>query len=235
MEAVSSHVQTAQADVRGDGSFEFRDIASGEYILRVTDGHGLTVCQQFVAIHDYMPELNVRLPERESNGAAGAATVSLKQLMHPPHRKAVHAFENAQRLSSAGKYDDAVSELQKAIRISPEFAAAHTNLAVQYFRMGRFEESAAESARAIQIGGPDPHTLVNLATAQARLHRFAEAENSARAALRLDSGYLKASLILGSILAEQPATRGEGVKHLEKAAAEFPSARQYLEQLRASR
>jgi hypothetical protein len=33
----------------------------------------------------------------------------------------------------------------------------------------------------------------------------------------------------------EPATRGEGVKHLEKAAAEFASARQFLEQLRASR
>ena len=106
---------------------------------------------------------------------------------------------------------------------------------MQYFRIGRFEESIAESARAIQIGGPDARNLCNLATAQSELHRFAEAEKSARAALRLDSGYLKANLILGSILAIEPATRGEGVKHLEKAAGEFASARQFLEQLRASR
>jgi tetratricopeptide (TPR) repeat protein len=118
-----------------------------------------------------------------------------------------------------------MTELEKAIRISPEFAAAHTNLAVQYLRMGRFEDSIAESARAIQLGGPDPVTLCNLATAQAGLHRYAKAEKSARTALRLDSGYLKANLILGSILADEPATRGEGVKHLEKAAAEFASER----------
>jgi hypothetical protein len=93
----------------------------------------------------------------------------------------------------------------------------------------------AESERSIQIGGPNPRNLCNLATAQARLNRFAEAEKSARAALRLDSGYLKANLVLGSILADEPATRGEGVKHLEKAAVEFASARQFLEQLRASR
>ena len=236
MEGVSTHTEISRADVRGDGSFEFRDIPAGDYTLRVTDGFGRTVCQQFVTIHDHMPELEVRLPERESNGAgAGAATVSVTQLMHPPHKKAVQAFQSALRLSAAGKYDDAMTELEKAIRISPEFAAAHTNLAVQYFRLGRFEESMAESARAIQIGGPDPRNLCNLATAQARLHRFAEAEKSARAALRLDSGYLKANLILGSILVDQPATRGEGIKHLEKAAAEFASARQFLEQLRASR
>ena len=204
VEEGSTHTEISRVDARIDGSFEFRDIPAGDYTLRVTDSFGRTVCQQFVTIDEQMPPLEVRLPERESHGAgAGAATVSVKQLMHPPDKKAVQAFESALRLSSAGKYDDAASELEKAIRISPEFAAAHTNLAVQYFRMGRFEESMAESARAIQIGGPDPRNLCNLATAQARLHRFAEAEKSARAALRLDSGYLKANLILGSILADR--------------------------------
>ena len=236
VEEGSTHMEISRVDVRIDGSFEFRDIRTGDYTLRVTDSFGRTVCEQFVTIEKLMPPLEVRLPERESHGAgAGAATVSVKQLMHPPDKKAVHAFESAVRLSSAGKYDDAASELEKAIRISPEFAAAHTNLAVQYFRIGRFEESMAESARAIEIGGPDPRNLCNLATAQARLNRLAEAEKSARAALRLDSGYLKANLVLGSILADQPATRGEGIKHLQKAAAEFDSARQFLEQLRASR
>jgi hypothetical protein len=57
----------------------------------------------------------------------------------------------------------------------------------------------------------------------------------ARAALRLDSYYLKANLVLGSILVNKPATRGEGIKHLQKAAAEVTSAREFLEQLRASR
>jgi len=236
LEGVSTHTEISRADVRGDGSFEFRDIPAGDYTVRVTNVFGRTVCQQFVTIHDHMPELEVRLPERESNGAgAGAATVSATQLMHPPHKKAVQAFQSARRLSSAGKYDDAVSELEKAIRISPEFAAAHTNLAVQHFRLGRFEDAIAESARAIQIGGPNPLDLCNLATAQAQLNRFAEAEKSARAALRLDSRYLKANLILGSILVGEPATRGEGIIHLEQAAGEFPSARQFLEQLRAWR
>jgi hypothetical protein len=148
-------------DVQTDGSFEFRDIASGDYVLRVTDGFGLTVCREFVTIRDHMPELEVHLPERESNGAgAGAGTVSVTQLMHPPDKKAVQAFKSALRFSSAGKYEDASSELEKAIHISPEFAEAHSNLAVQYFRLGRFEESIAESTHAIQIGGAGPTASV---------------------------------------------------------------------------
>jgi tetratricopeptide (TPR) repeat protein len=236
IEEGSTHSEISRVDARIDGSFEFRDIPAGDYTLRVNDSFSRTVWQQFVTIDKQMSPLEVRLPERKSHGAgAGAATVSVKQLMHPPQKKAVQAFDRALRLSSAGKYDDAAGELQMAIRISPEFAAAHTNLAVQYFRIGRFEESIAESARAIQIGGPDPRNLCNLAMAHARLRRFAEAEESARAAVRLDSSYLKANLILGVILVHEPATRGEGVKHLEKAAKEFASAGQFLEQLRASR
>lgn len=236
IEEVSTHMEISREDVRIDGGFEFRNVTSGDYTLRVTDSFGLTVCQQSVPIRNQMPPLEVRLPEREFHGAGvGAAKVSVTQLMHPPHKKAVRAFESALRLSSAGKYDDAVSELETAIRISPEFAEAHTNLAVQYFRVGRFEESIVESARAIQIGGPDARNLCNLATAQSKLHRFAEAEDSARAALRLDSGYLKANLLLGSILVKNPATRIEAIVHLEKAAAEFASARQFLDQIRASR
>jgi len=236
LEEVSRRADISQADVRLDGSFEVRGIPTGDYTLRVTDGRGLTICEQWVTIQDHMPDLDVRLPEVESGGAGGSgATVSVKQLMHPPKKKAVQAFQRALRLSSAGKDDDGVTQLEEAIRISPEFAEAHTNLAVQHFRLGRYQESAAESALAMQIAGPDPRNLCNLAAAQARLQQFAEAEKSARAAMRLDAGYLKANLILGGILAEQPATRGEGVKHLEKAALEFNSARKFLEQLRESR
>jgi len=65
---------------------------------------------------------------------------------------------------------------------------------------GKCQKSIAESERAVQIGGPDPRNLCKLATAQAQMHRLAEAETSARAALRLDSGHLKANQIPGSIL-----------------------------------
>ena len=58
--------------------------------MRVTDSFGRTVFQQFVTIDKQMPRLEVRRVERESHGAgAAAATVSVKQLMNPPDKKAV--------------------------------------------------------------------------------------------------------------------------------------------------
>ena len=53
-------------------------------MLRVPDGRGLTVWQQFVTIHNHMSRLEVRLPEREfDRGGARSGTVSVTELMHP--------------------------------------------------------------------------------------------------------------------------------------------------------
>jgi len=235
LEEGSSNMRGAEVDVRMDGSFEFRDVPTGEYMLRVTDCRGVNIFQQSVTIQVQMAELEVRVPDRETHGGAKTkATVSVRELKHPPDKKAVRAFQSALRLSEAGKYDAAAGELENAIRISPDFSEAHTNLAVQYFRLGRYEESAAESARAIAIGGPQPLSLSNLATAQARLQRWDEAEKSARAALRLDTSSVQANLILGFILVNDPATRSEGIRNLEKAAPASAPARLFLERLRAS-
>jgi tetratricopeptide (TPR) repeat protein len=85
----------------------------------------------------------------------------------------------------------------------------------------------------MEIAGPDPLNLCNLAFAQFQMGRFEEAAASARAALRLDSSYLAAHLVLGAILANDPAARQEAIQHLERAAEKFPSARVNLERLRA--
>jgi tetratricopeptide (TPR) repeat protein len=236
LEDATTHARTAHVDVRIDGSFEFRGLSTGDYTLHVTDDSGQPVWEQPVTIQMPMPEVEVRLPDRESGrGSSKASTVSLTELAHPPDKKAVKAFQSALHFADTWKYQDAASELEKAIGISPEFAEAHTNLELQYFRLGRYEESAAESARAIQISGPQARNLCNLATAQARLQRFEEAEKSARAALRLDSRLLQANLILGFILVDDPLTRTEGLKHLQKAAPAFTSARLFLERLQAGR
>ena len=133
------------------------------------------------------------------------------------------------------RVEKAAEELEKAVRISPEFADAYTNLAVQHIRMRRFQEAAGELARAIEIAGPDPLKLSNLAYAQINLSRVQESTAAVRAALRLDAGYPPAHLILGSILAADPRTRAEAIPHLEQAAESIPAARVMLEKLQAAR
>jgi hypothetical protein len=100
--------------------------------------------------------------------------------------------------------------------------------------MQRFEEAAPEQQRAIDLAGPNPVRLCNLAFAQANLGRFQEALATVRAALRLDAGFDRAHLLLGTLLAADPRTRAEGIAHLERAAQTIQSAQTQLESARAA-
>ena len=225
---------TRRTEVQFDGTFQLRDIRAGTYTLRVTTLHGDLVHQELVTVAPQTGPLTVRLPA--SKGKASApGTISFTQLQHPPSRKAFQAMETAQRYSDSGQTEKAVEELEKAVRISPEYADAYNNLAVQHIRMGHFEEACEEFSRAIAIAGPNASRLSNLAYAQGQLHHFPEAIESARAALRLDPGSPQAHLILGSILAVDPHTRAESIPHLERAAETMPSARTILQRLRELR
>ena len=188
-----------------DGSFEFRDIPAGDYTLAC---HRWLRPDRMPAIRHHSrphaaaggPSAGTGVPRCWSRGGdrvgnatdasapqKGSAGVSRARCVCRTRESTTMRRANWRRPSASRRSSP------RRIRTSP----------CSTFELGRFEESIAESARAIQIGGPDPRNLCNLATAQARLHRFAEAEKSARAALRLDSGYLKANLILGSILVDQ--------------------------------
>ena len=236
LEDMVNHLDLGRVDVRPDGSFDLHRVPTGEYLLRVTNDTRQTVYTKIVTIIDHVTELKVELTEiRERSPAPGAGTISFRQLSHPPDKKAVQAFAAAERLSSAGKYQEAAAELEKAIRISPEFAGAYTNLAVQQIRLSRFEEGAASAQRAMEIGGADAVDLCNLAYAQFQLRRFEESAASAAAALRIDPGSLQAHLILGSVLANVPERRAEAIAHLKLAAEKFQSAKSTLEQLRKLR
>jgi tetratricopeptide (TPR) repeat protein len=228
LEDLNRHGEIYHAELRLDGEFEMRHITAGEYQLRLTTLHGDVVQQDFVTVNSLVPIINVYFRTgRKPTSAPG--TVSITQLRHPPDRKAIQSFAAAQRFAASGNPEKAAAELQKAVTISPEFADAYTNLAVQHMRMQRFPEAAEEMQRAIAIAGPNAMRLCNLAYAQINLGRLQEALVSARAALRLDSDSAQGHLILGSLLAGNRRTLPEAITHLERAAETMPSARAVLE------
>jgi tetratricopeptide (TPR) repeat protein len=221
-----------RAAVEPGGGFEFRYVSTGQYRLRVTNLQGDSICEQFVGVNSQSGLLTIDLPSTARQPSA-PGTISLRQLSHPPTPQAYKAAVSAQRFIQAGQPEKAEAELQKAIRLSPDFADAYNILAVEHLRMKRYEEAATEVSRAIEIAGPSPMTLCNLAYADYQLHRNADAITATRSALRLDSAYPQAHLILGSILAADPRTRAESIPHLERAAETLPSARATLEKVRS--
>jgi tetratricopeptide (TPR) repeat protein len=229
--SLDQRANSYKTDVQLDGSFFFRDVRSGTYSLNVMTTMGDQLHSELVTVVQQSAPLTVRLPMRTRN-AGTPGTVSMKQLLHPPDRKAFQAVLSAQRFSEAGRPEKAAEELEKAIRISPQYADAYNNLAVQHMRLGRYEDACRELLRSTEITGPQPQVLANLAFAQRHLGHYQEALESAQAALKLDRSSAAAHLVVGSILAAFPKTWAEGVKHLEIAAETIQSARATLEQAR---
>jgi tetratricopeptide (TPR) repeat protein len=219
-----------RVDVHPDGTFEFRRIQPGEYLISVTDTDGRVIHEEPLSAHPHMPPLAVLLRAGKTGGALGG-TVSVKQLLHPPSKKAFRSFVDAQRLSEAGDYAKAAATLERALRDSPGYSDAHTNLGAQYIRMGRYAEGLAELQRALEISGGNPTLYCNMSAAQLGLRRMDQAGESARAALRIDADFPQAHLMLGAVLANDPASKVEAMVHLRRAAGSFPSARRILEDL----
>jgi tetratricopeptide (TPR) repeat protein len=229
LEGLGPHSATSpQADVRGDGEFSIRNVPYGEYLLKIVTYRGESVAEQFVSVQEHgSRQIDVRIPEAPPMPTGG--TVSFKQLQHPPARKAVQAAATAERLAESGRTEQAAGELEKAVRISPDYAAAHTNLGVQYLRLRRYEEARVEIQQALEIAGPNALDLGNLAFAYAGLQRLDDAITAARRALQVDRHCAAAHYLLGSFLVLTPATRSEGIAHLEEAADAMPAARRELE------
>jgi tetratricopeptide (TPR) repeat protein len=218
--------QAVHADVATDGMFSFRGIPYGDYVLRITDYYGTPLTEQFVTVRENQAPVEVQLPKSGARPASGS--VSLQELQHPPAHKAVDAALSGQRFAQSGKYERAAEELRKAVRISPEYALAHSNLAVQYIRLHQYQQAMGEIERATAIAGRNPADLCNLAFVQTALQHYDEAAATTREVLRMDPNYAHAHYILGTLLLLRNETRAEGIAHLERAAVTIDGARAAL-------
>lgn len=224
--------ESRRTDVNSDGTFTMRNVPAGDYTLSVMTYQGGVLKQEFVTVRDRPTVLDVTLPHDDHARPGGP--VSVRELQHPPARKAVEAAAAAQKFARAGNQAKAVEQLQKALRISPDFAVAHSNLAVQYIRMREYERARREIQEALVIAGPNAVDLCNLAFADAVEQRLPEAFEAVRAALRADPGYANAHYVLGSLLILDRQTAPEGIRHLEQAAPTIPGAREMLRHVRTT-
>ena len=231
LEEARSHRRVATADMSADDTCSFRDLPPGDYQLTIADRRGGILLQDLLLVNAERPTVTVLLP-RSKQSRPPSGPVSVAQLQHPPARKAFAALVTAQRYSDKGDYRRAAEELEKAVRISPDYVEAYVNLAVEHIRLGEYERAVQEMHRAAGIAKPGAAALCNLAYAQMKLRRYDEAMQSVRESLRADAGYAQAHYLLGALLARNPQTLADALPHLELAAKTLPSAEGMLEMAR---
>lgn len=115
-----------------------------------------------------------------------------------------------------GKYEEAVRELNEALRLNPDYIEVHNNLGVTYDRVGMPDEAVNELKEALKLNPNYTEAHCNLGNIYARSGRYEEAAGELHEALRINPELAIAHNNLGNIYAFQ--------KRNEEAIQEFKEA-----------
>lgn len=171
-----------RAVVNPGGGFEFHDVETGQYRIRVLDSRKETVLEQFVSVQQGVP-LTIRIPHPPA-ASPSTGTVAARALRVPA--RAVKEFVRSDKAFRAGDTQKSVEYLKRAVRAYPDFLEAQTNLGARYIQLRQFAQAESPLRRAVAIDPNCTIALSNLALCLMALHQYEEAERYAKHAAELD-------------------------------------------------
>lgn len=92
--------------------------------------------------------------------------------MPTPHE----LYDQADKLKEQGKLEEAIALLHQALELDPNFALAHSALAVYYGRLGRHEEAIKHGLKVVELEPNDPFSYTAMSVTFQRAGRIPEAE-----------------------------------------------------------
>jgi tetratricopeptide (TPR) repeat protein len=115
----------------------------------------------------------------------------------------------AETLFQSGRFDEAISECQKALKIKPDFAAAHNNLGAALVKTqrdgdgarrqtGAVDEATVHYRKAVQIKPDFAQAWSNLGTALLLKKQADQAIENYQKALEIDPNFAEARYSLGN-------------------------------------
>lgn len=214
------------------GQFEFRSVPVGDYQVRLTDGRGNVVGQEFVNITGTLDHVSFQLPENRIQRPPDG-TVSVHQLgrakIPKPARK---EFEKGVKAAEKSDSEGAIEHFRKAVEIAPDYMEAHNNLGARLLKAGQAKDAVPHLERAVELDPGSSMAFGNLAAAYMLTGRLPDAERAARQAERLDPTSARARLILGLALANLGQS-DEALRYLATLRDELPHTRLTLAQVLA--
>ena len=157
-----------------------------------------------------------------NTGDAAGSTVSVDTLQIPEAAlKEMHEF---QKKFDEGKMDEAARHAEKALKISPQWAAAHQDLGQSYARMRQYDKAFAEFQNAASLDAKMVAPWVSMAGVYFLQGQYHEGENAARRALELDPANGTATYFLGRTLVAQEHELTNAIELLRKSQEQFPAA-----------
>jgi tetratricopeptide (TPR) repeat protein len=135
-----------------------------------------------------------------------------------------------------GDYRKAIERLHQAIKLRPDYAAAHATLGRVYLKSGNYEDAIVSLERALQLKLNTNVVLNDLGCAYARLKKYKEARAFLQHAITISPDFAAAFLNLGVVnfnLHDREATLRQYavLKRLDSAMAEKLYAMLYREKI----
>lgn len=173
----------------GNGSFAFRNLTGGRYIVKIDAGEAYAPATETIDI-----------PQSSSSGSMSriGQIYSVQLYLRPragepvtkgvvsanePPKAAVDLYNKALESVKVGERERAIEQLKAALAIHPNFAAALNGLGVQYMKLGKYQ-AAYEAFNSGLTITPDSFILhLNCGITLFHLNRYAEAESEFSAAL----------------------------------------------------
>lgn len=157
---------------------------------------------------------------------APGGTVSVDALRVP--EAAGREMQKFVKAFNAGKLDESVKHISKAIQIYPQWPAAHHDLGQTYARMGDYEKAVSEFQNAAELDGTMIRPWISLSKIYYLQRKFADGEAAARQALEIEPASGDARYFLARNLAAQGQTSNETIELLQKSKEQYAAARLVL-------
>lgn len=221
------------------GTFELKELHPGGYTLTVeaTSDRLYETTTERVDVQPGVPSvLTISLKERETTSKPKHApgVVSAAELAEKVPPAARKEFERATKAAQAGRIEEAVSHLRKAVSIHPDYLMARNDLGVHLLGLGKLDEAALEFREAVRINPGAFNPQLNLGIVLVQQQRFAEALAFLEKAVALEASSPAARFYAGLALAgldETSRAEGEFRAAYEQGGARFSSALFHLGQI----
>jgi Tfp pilus assembly protein PilF len=198
----------------GSGLFFFQGLRAGIYYIQVrTNGTNYREKKERIQLgqtnrassggvsgsESLTLDLTLEFNTRNDNRTAFSNEVVFAQNVP---REAEKYFENALKKLKDEKRDDAIAELETALKIFPEYFLALEKIGYEYLAKAKFAEAESAFTKALQVNPKSVSAKSGLGIAQYKLGKLRDAVKTLEESVALNQSSANSFLFLGKIYRE---------------------------------
>jgi len=167
----------------GNGDFVFLKLKGDSYRIRVSI-RGYEDVSLFVKLNSQKNRVAIELKPLKS--ATGGQVLNLISALETQPKKAVELFRKASENHRRKKTDEAMRQFEEALRIAPQFFAAHQGLGMSYQALGRLTAAEHEFQVARDLDASNAEPLLHLSNIYLLRNEWGAAARASMDAIRRD-------------------------------------------------